>query len=100
MLLGGYVADEKIEFGQRALRLPAKNAPEAAVRVVRRYADEREAAEPFHVWLERVGGAKAVAERLADLDEFPAYDDQPDFYIDYDETGPYVAEVGESECAT
>jgi sulfite reductase beta subunit-like hemoprotein len=59
MLLGGYVADEQM-----------------------------------------VGGAKAVAEGLADLDEFPPYDEHPEFYIDYDETGPYVAEVGESECAT
>jgi hypothetical protein len=24
----------------------------------------------------------------------------PDFYIDYGETGPYVAEIGASECAT
>jgi sulfite reductase beta subunit-like hemoprotein len=100
MLLGGYVAHEKIEFGQRALRLPAKNAPEATVRVVRRYAHEREAAEAFHEWLERAGGAKSVAEGLKDLDDFPAFEDRPEFYIDFDETGPYVAEVGESECAT
>jgi sulfite reductase beta subunit-like hemoprotein len=100
MLLGGFVGDEKIEFGQRALRLPAKNAPEATVRVVRRYADEREAAEPFHHWLARVGGAKAVAEGLADLDAFPTPEDGPEYYVDYGETGPYVAEVGQSECAT
>jgi sulfite reductase beta subunit-like hemoprotein len=100
MLLGGYVAKEQIEFGQRALRLPAKNAPEAAIRVVRRYAEEREAGEEFRIWLERVGGAKAVAEGLADLDSFPSFEEAPDFYVDYDETGPYTAEVGESECAT
>ena len=35
-----------------------------------------------------------------DLDEFPTPDDGPEFYVDYDETGPYVAEIGESECAT
>ena len=34
MLLGGYVGQEQIHFGEKALRLPAKNAPEAAVRVV------------------------------------------------------------------
>ncbi|MET0491207.1 MAG: nitrite/sulfite reductase, partial [Acidimicrobiales bacterium] len=32
MLLGGYVGQAKIEFGRKALRLPARNAPEAAVR--------------------------------------------------------------------
>ena len=46
------------------------------------------------------GGAKAIAEDLKDLDEFPLPDDGPEYYVDYGETGPYVAETGESECAT
>jgi len=100
MLLGGYVGQERIHFGERALRLPAKAAPEAAVRVVRRFAEEREAGETFRSWMDRVGGAKAIAEGLKDLDEFPEPDVAPDFYVDYGETGPYVAETGDSECAT
>ncbi|MGZ4807548.1 MAG: nitrite/sulfite reductase, partial [Ilumatobacteraceae bacterium] len=43
MLLGGYVGQEQVYFGEKALRLPAKAAPDAAVRVVRRFADERNA---------------------------------------------------------
>jgi hypothetical protein len=54
----------------------------------------------FRSWLDRVGGAKAVAADLKELDEFPLPDVAPEFYVDYDETGPYVAETGESECAT
>jgi len=100
MLLGGYVGQTQMHFGEKALRLPAKNAPEAAVRVVRRFADERSAGETFRGWLERSGGAKGVAEALKDLDQFPTPDEAPDFYVDYGETGPYVAEVGDSECAT
>jgi sulfite reductase (ferredoxin) len=100
MLLGGYVGQTQVHFGEKALRLPAKNAPEAAVRVVRRFAEEREAGEVFRSWLDRVGGAKAVAVDLKELDEFPLPEDGPEFYVDYDETGPYVAETGESECAT
>ena len=99
MLLGGYVGNEQAEFGQKALRLPAKAAPEAAVRVVSRYASERELGEAFGTWLARVGGAREVAEGLRDLDEFPDPEDNPDFYVDYGETGPYEAEVGDSECA-
>lgn len=99
MLLGGHVGDEKIEFGAKALRLPAKAAPQAVVRVVGRYSTERELGETFQGWLARVGGAKAVAEGLADLDEFPTPDDGPDFYVDYGETGPYEKSLGESECA-
>ncbi len=99
MLLGGHVGNTEIEFGQRALRLPAKAAAEATVRVVGRYAEEREIGEAFMSWLDRAGGAKAVATELKDLDEWPDPEERPDYYIDFDETGPYVADVGQGECA-
>jgi hypothetical protein len=100
MLLGGYVGQEQIHFGDKALRLPAKSAAQAAVRVIGRFAGERVAGEDFRSWLDRAGGAKAVAEGLADLAEFPTPEDAPDFYVDFDETGPYEAVTGQSECAT
>ncbi len=99
MMLGGYVGNEQAEFAQKALRLPAKAAPEAAVRVVARYSTEREFGEAFGVWLERVGGATTVAQGLADLDLFPTPEENENFYVDFGETGPYEAEVGDSECA-
>ena len=99
LLLGGHVGKTEIEFGQRALRLPAKACAEATVRVVGRFADERQAGEDFSAWLERAGGAKAVGADLSDLDNWPSPEDSPDYYIDFDETGPYVAEVGMGECA-
>jgi len=100
LLLGGYVGEEQIHFGQKALRLPAKAAPEGVVRVVRRFAEERAAGEKFAGWLARVGGATSVAEGLRDLDTVPLPDVSPEFFADFDETGPFVAAVGESECAT
>jgi sulfite reductase beta subunit-like hemoprotein len=99
MLLGGHVGNTEIQFGQRALRLPAKAAAEATVRVVSRFADERTAGEAFSDWLARAGGAKALAAELKDLDEWPDPDERPDYYVDFGETGPYSAEVGEGECA-
>ena len=99
MLLGGYIGQEQAYFGEKALRLPAKAAPEAAVRVVRRFAQEREAGEVFRAWMDRVGGASAVADQLRELDVFPTPEEHPEFYADYDETGPFVAVIGESECA-
>ena len=65
LLLGGYVGQEKIHFGEKALRLPAKNAPEAAVRVVRRFNDERQAGEAFRSWMDRAGGVTAIADEPA-----------------------------------
>jgi hypothetical protein len=40
------------------------------------------------------------ADTLRHLDIVPTPEDAPEFYVDFDETGPYVAEVAESECAT
>ena len=100
MLLGGYIGQEQMHFGAKALRLPARNAPEATVRVIRRFVSERQPSETFRDWLQRAGGPKELAAGLKDLDAFPDYADDPSFYIDYDETGPYIAETGASECAT
>ena len=69
------------------------------MRVVGQFAAERSAGETFADWLDRAGGAAGVGTTLKDLDDFPTPDEAPDFYVDFDETGPYVAEVGDSECA-
>jgi sulfite reductase beta subunit-like hemoprotein len=100
MELGGHVTNMSIEFGKKATKLPAKRASEAVVRVVGQFAGERDAGETFWSWLERAGGAAAVGKTLVDLDHFPTPEEAPDYFIDFDETGPYVAEVGDSECAT
>ena len=99
MLLGGHVGHTQVEFGQKALRLPAKAVPEATVRVVARFAGEREAGETFVHWLSRVGGPATLGAELKDLDNWPTPQDRPDYYVDYGETGPYAADVGQGECA-
>ena len=83
LMLGGYVGQEKIHFAKRALRLPAKNAPEAVVRVVRRFAEERQPGEPFREWLERSGGPEGIGKTLKDLDTVPTPEEDPDFYEDF-----------------
>jgi sulfite reductase beta subunit-like hemoprotein len=100
MLLGGRVGNMEIEFGHKSVKLPAKSASQAVVRVVEQFAGERDAGETFGDWLTRAGGVPAVTRTLEDLDHFPTPEEAPDYYIDFDETGPYVAEVGDSECAT
>ncbi|HXY94953.1 MAG TPA: nitrite/sulfite reductase [Acidimicrobiia bacterium] len=100
MMLGGRVANMEIAFGEKSVKLPAKRVSDAVVRIVEQFAGERDAGETFSDWLVRVGGAKEVSRTVADLDSFPAPEVGPEYYIDFDETGPYVAEVGDSECAT
>jgi sulfite reductase beta subunit-like hemoprotein len=99
LLLGGHLGDASVEFGRKALRLPAKACAEATVRLVGRFAGEREAGETFAAWLGRVGGAAEVAGGLADLAEFPAPHTAPGFYVDFGEAVPFSAEIGAGECA-
>ncbi|MYG54152.1 MAG: nitrite/sulfite reductase, partial [Acidimicrobiaceae bacterium] len=82
MMLGGYIGQEQAHFGAKALRLPAKNAAEAALRVVHRFNNERTVGESFRGWIERSGGVRTITAGLKDLDQFPAYDDDPEFYTD------------------
>ena len=63
LLLGGHVGKTEIEFGQRALRLPAKACAEATVRVVGRFADDRQAGEAFSAWLVAVWGRQGDRRR-------------------------------------
>ncbi|MFN8035729.1 MAG: nitrite/sulfite reductase [Acidimicrobiia bacterium] len=100
MLLGGGVGDLEIAFGEKATKLPAKAVSRAVVTVVGRFAAERDAGENFRAWLERAGGVAAVGAPLRDLDHFPTPEESPELYVDFDETGPFVATTGESECAT
>lgn len=99
MMIGGYVGQERIEFGRKVLRLPAKSVPEAVVRLTARFNEERNAGETFAGWLERAGGPEAIAASITDLAEFPTPEDHPEYYVDFAETGPYAAVIGESECA-
>jgi sulfite reductase (ferredoxin) len=99
MMIGGYVGQEKIEFGDKTMRVPAKNGPEAVIRVVRRFANERTAGETFRSWMDRSGGAKTVADGLKDLDFFPTPEEAPEMFVDWDETTPFGVTLGASECA-
>ncbi len=101
LLVGGYVGQERIHFGEQVLRLPARTVPEATVRILARYQNERNAHEPFRSWIDRIGGVATLAKDLADLDHFPDPSEGPEFYVDYAETGPFtVNRNAVSECAT
>ena len=100
MLLGGRVGQTQVEFGEKALRLPAKNVSQAVTHVVGRFAAERTAGEQFSDWLDRSGGPRTIGAELAHLDAFPTPEEGPEYYVDFDETGPYAKSIGASECAT
>ena len=66
------------------------------MRVVGRFAEERQRRRDVPARGSPVRAApRASATTLKDLDDFPTPDDGPEFYVDFGETGPYVAEVGD-----
>ena len=100
MLLGGHLGETEVRVrrqghegaGQdRARSRRAGRAPVQRGAPGRR--DVPDVARPFR------RRRRASATRSKELDHFPTPDVGPEFYVDYDETGPYVAEVGDGECA-
>ena len=102
MLLGGYVGQDEDRLrregpappGQdRAARPPSGSSAGSPT--------SAQAGETFRGGWTASGGAKAHRRRRSRTStSSPTPEDDPDFYVDYDETGPYVAEIGDSECAT
>ena len=101
MLLGGHVGDMEIEFGEKATKLPAKAASEAVVRVVGQFAGERDGRRDVR---RRGSTAPAAPPRSARRSRTSTSSPRPTRAPTSTSTstrpGPYVAEVGDSECAT
>ena len=89
MLLGGHLGDTQVEFGDKATKMPAKIAPEAVVRdrrpLQRRAPGRRDVPDVARPLGRRQGRRRDASK---DLDHFPTPDVGPEFYVDYDETGP------------
>ena len=85
-----------MKYSHKAAEVRTGETPAQTRARILAYGDDR----TFADWLGRSGGAAEVGSQLKVLDEFPEPDVAPDFYVDFDETGPYIAEVGDSECAT
>ena len=90
MLLGGRVGQMEIQFGEKATKVPAKTAS-ASGRAGRRAGSP--ASAPRARRSATGSTAPAAPPRsgttLKDLDVFPTPEENPDFYVDFDETGPY-----------
>ncbi|MEO8091586.1 MAG: nitrite/sulfite reductase [bacterium] len=98
--LGGNYEGGEVIYGHRLkARLPAKRVPEAVERWLRLYEGERDGAEEFNAFVERVGTGRFEAE-VKDLTmpvEFTL--ETLDQFVDWSRSDPYKVERGEGECA-
>ena len=99
VLVGGFLGQEQVHFGDKAGRVPAKSVPDAVARIVHRFVGDRVAGESFRAWIERIGGAAEIQRSIADLDAFPDPVERPEYFIDWDEETSFDVELGASECA-
>ncbi|WP_243091115.1 nitrite/sulfite reductase [Thermus neutrinimicus] len=99
LLLGGRTREGEARFGQVVARIPARRAPEAVERILRRYQEERLQNESFQAFLDRVGAA-SFKPLLEDLQGIPPYEEAPEFYQDLGADGQdFRVQLGHGECA-
>jgi sulfite reductase (ferredoxin) len=98
MLVGGSTREGEAKFGQVVGALPARRVPDAVKKLVATYKAERQGAELFAGWLDRVGKTR-VKELVQEFTALPPYEQNPTLYFDWGDTKDFVAEIGVGECA-
>ena len=96
LLLGGVSSAEA--FGTRVLEIPALNVAQAVHEVVHLYQTERQAAESFSAYVNRVG-LPALKQRLEPLTLVASPAERPAYYSDLGSTQPFVVGARGGECA-
>jgi sulfite reductase beta subunit-like hemoprotein len=96
LLLGGISSAEA--FGARVLEIPALNVAQAIREIIEFYQAERQPAEGFPAFVNRVG-LPALKRRLEPLTQVAAPAEQPAFYRDLGSTQPFAVGARGGECA-
>ncbi len=101
LLLGGGVAAGTATFGRPVLRVPARRAPEAILRLINHYRSRRAEGQGFDAWwrADPDGHATTVAALLSDLVDLPPFETSPELYFDWGDEAEFKVQVGQGECA-
>jgi len=98
VLLGGQVEEGKTALGRAAGIVPARRVPELIHTFLHHYLSQRQEDETFHAFLER-RGRRDVEELIRERTEVPAYDEAPEFYVDWGASEIFsLAGIGPGEC--
>jgi sulfite reductase (ferredoxin) len=96
--LGGQV-NGTAKIGQMTVKLPAKNVPAAVSHLITVYRRDRQPGETLSDFFARVGKA-ALKENLIPYTIFPAFEEDPTYYYDWEGEEEFVLEdLGPGECA-
>ncbi|MHB8619003.1 MAG: nitrite/sulfite reductase [Chloroflexota bacterium] len=96
--VGGGLTSRGIRVGARVGKIAAKRVPAFLERVLSTFSGERQGAETFYGWLDRVG-VNRVKELTADLRAVGPLHKDLDAYRDWGSDEVYTVVRGEGECA-
>jgi sulfite reductase (ferredoxin) len=86
-------------IGQMTVKLPAKQVPAALSHLLAVYRRDRKEGESLQAFVTRAGKA-TLKEELIPFTIVPAFEDNPELYVDWEGEGEFVMEdLGPGECA-
>jgi sulfite reductase (ferredoxin) len=99
VVLGGQWTENAASFGLAIGAIPAKNIPEAVMRLTGRYVSDRQTGESFQAFVKRVGKVE-IKKMLDDLARVPPHSQDASFYADWGDTREFtLGDMGVGECA-
>lgn len=96
--LGGRVDQNGAVFGDQVVKVPAKRLPAALLKLIERFAADRQGDESFATYLRRLSPdhVKEMLAAYTDIDPAVAQDEE---YVDFDAQNGFVVETKAGECA-
>lgn len=99
MVLGGQWKENAGSYGLPLFAIPSKNVPTAIERITSRFSKEKQGAEDFRAFLNRIGKAE-IKKMMEDLIDVPSYAENPDYYSDWGDPREFsIGDMGVGECA-
>ncbi len=99
VVVGGQWENNAGSYGLAIVAVPSKRIPDVVERLTQFYLDERDGAETFQAFVQRVGKAE-VRGRIQDLTLLPSYEEQPHLFSDWRDPREYtIGDMGVGECA-
>ncbi|HLF25041.1 MAG TPA: nitrite/sulfite reductase [Anaerolineae bacterium] len=99
VVLGGQWTENAGALGLAMGAIPAKNVPEAVMRLTGRYVSDRLKGENFQAFIKRIGKVE-IKQLLDDLTRVPAHAEDASYYTDWGDVREYTTgDMGVGECA-
>ena len=98
VVLGGQQQGNGRSFGLAVGKVPSKQAPAFADRLLELYRAQAEEGEAFASFVQRIG-VQTIKDNLSEFDILPDFDDDSGYYFDWGQAREFTIQSGTGECA-